>query len=338
VPAGGSASVGGDARAWWRFAAVFLVASFVLACAFLLVAFLVDPFDTGRSPLRTGQGVPEQINRFAHASRARNPAFRAAIFGNSRSQLIQPAVLTAATGIPFVSLGLEGSYPRSQLATMDWFLAHHPAPEAIIVGTDGVWCESDLRQEPNPFPFWLYSPSDLSYLHGLFRATTLEGLMRYVSYALGRRAEARPDGFWNFEPLYVKASMDIEEKQRALLRPENTTDINLTGRFPAADELAARLARLPATTKVILLRPPVFYTGLPEPGTEAMATEIACRDRFAALVSSRPNTFLLDWRADRPEVHDRSAFFDHTHYRRPIAQKIESDLIALLGARASEAP
>ena len=327
----------GSAAAWWRFAAIFLVTAIVAAGGFLLIAFLLDPFDTGRSPVRTGQGVPQQINRFAHASRARNPAYNAAIFGNSRIQLVEPAVLTKATGIPFVSLGIEGSYPREQLTVMDWFLAHHPDPAVIIVGIDGVWCEGNYAQQGNPFPYWLYSPSDFAYLRGLFRATTLEGVLRYVSYAIGRRAPSRPDGFWDFETLYLKASMDSEEKQRALLRPELTTDINLTGRFPAADELAARLARLPSTTRVVLVRPPVFYTGLPTPGTEAMATEVACRDRFAALVKSRPNTALLDWRVDRPEVHERSFFFDHTHYRKPIAHLIEKDLIAVLGRQATSA-
>ncbi|MFC7396635.1 hypothetical protein ACFQU1_05445 [Chelatococcus sp. GCM10030263] len=335
---GRGASLGGQARTWWRFAVTFLGTSFAVACGFLLIAFLVDPFDSGRSPLQLAEGVPEQINRFANASRARDPAFRAAIFGNSRIQLIEPAVLTAGTGIPFVSLGIEGSYPREQLATLDWFLAHHPDPAVIVVGIDGVWCESDLAQGVHPFPYWLYSPSTLTYLRGLFRATALEGLGRYGAYVLGGRPRARPDGFWNYETLYLKVGMDSEEKQRALLRHEFAADVNLTGRFPAADELATRLQRLPRETKVVLLRPPVFYTGLPMPGSPEAAAEAACLDRFTALVRSRPNTFLLDWRVDRPEVREQSAFFDHTHYRKPVARRVEEDLIAMLRRSTAKAP
>jgi hypothetical protein len=335
---GRGASLGGQSRVWWRFAATFLVTSFAVASGFLIVAYLVDPFDTGRSPLRTEPGVPQQINRFANASRARDPAYRAALLGNSRIQLIEPAVLTAATGIPFVSLGIEGSYPREQLATLDWFVTHHPNPEAIVVGIDGVWCESDLAQQVHPFPYWLYSPSSLTYLGGLFRATTLEGISRYGSYLFGQRAQARPDGFFDYETFYLQSHMDSEAKQRELLNHADTAEINLTDHFPAADELAARLQRLPRETKVVLLRPPVFFTGLPRPGSPEAAAEAACLDRFAALVRSRPNTFLLDWRVDRPEVHDPSAFFDHTHYRKPVARRVEEDLIAMLGRRAAEAP
>ena len=58
----------------------------------------------------------------------------------------------------------------------------------------------------------------------------------------------------------------------------------------------------------------------------------ACRKAFADFAVRRPRTTLLDWRVDRPEMHDSNLFFDHTHYRQPIARLIEADLARAIRA------
>ena len=83
-------------------------------------------------------------------------------------------------------------------------------------------------------------------------------------------------------------------------------------------------------TPLILLRPPVYHTELPVPGSADAAADKACRDAFAALAERRPRTVLIDWRRDRPELHDPNQFFDHSHYRQPIARLVEADIAAAL--------
>ena len=82
----------------------------------------------------------------------------------------------------------------------------------------------------------------------------------------------------------------------------------------------------PAETALILLRPPVYVTALPKPGTRDAAADAACRKAFADLAARRPRTALVDWRVDRPELRDPGLFFDHSHYRQPIARLVELDL------------
>src|SRR5215475_11988427 len=56
--------------------------------AFLLV---VDPYDTGRFPTPLPTGVVDIERRTATVSRGRDPRFNAAIFGNSRTFMLDPS-------------------------------------------------------------------------------------------------------------------------------------------------------------------------------------------------------------------------------------------------------
>ncbi|MFC7396636.1 hypothetical protein ACFQU1_05450 [Chelatococcus sp. GCM10030263] len=298
------------------------------------VLYLVDPFDTGRSPLPLKKGYPApdfqspMTSRLGNASRGRDQAFDAAIIGNSHVQAIEPERLTAATGISFVALVVQASGPRELLALWDWFVAHRASPAKVIVlGIDGPWCTAGPLTTSEPFPFWLYDPSRLAYLRGLLRySVVVHALPERIAYLLGLRERARPDGYWDYEPRFAELGFDSEEKRRALERPKLTMDINLTGRFAAVDALRLRLARLPAETTVVLLRPPVFVTGLPAPGSDSAAADLACLAAFQAVAAARPNTVVLDWRADRPELRDAAAFIDHTHYRTELARLVEADI------------
>ncbi|KPF71560.1 hypothetical protein IP69_06205 [Bosea sp. AAP35] len=51
---------------------------------------------------------------------------------------------------------------------------------------------------------------------------------------------------------------------------------------------------------------------------------------FAALAARRPRTALIDWRIDRPELHDPNQFRDPGHYRQPLARLVEADIEAAL--------
>ena len=319
------------AAKWTGFTGAFLGAAALIAVAFLTAAFLIDPYDSGRSPLKLKQGVRPQGPRTALASRGRDPNFTGAIFGNSHIQLISPEELRAKTGIPFVSLIAPATQPREAFATIDWFLRHHrkTPPKAIVVGIDNYWCTANSAL-PNekPFPFWLMSRSLPDYVGGLMRFDLLEELPRRVSYLTSRKAErARPDGYWDYESGYgVQGYGTNPEIIARLEKPIEAGGGNVDGPFPAATGLEELMRTAPAETALILLRPPVYVTALSKPGTRDAAADAACRKAFADLAARRPRTALVDWRVDRPELRDSSLFFDHSHYRQPISRLVEADI------------
>ena len=319
------------AAKWTGFTGAFLGAAALIAIAFLTVAFLIDPYDSGRSPLKLKEGVRPQGPRTALASRGRDPNFTGAIFGNSHIQLISPEELRARTGIPFVSLIAPATQPREVFATIDWFLRHHrkTPPKAIVVGIDNYWCTANpALPNEKPFPFWLMSRSLPDYVGGLMRFDLLEELPRRIAYLTSRKAErARPDGYWDYESGYgVQGYGANPEIIARLEKPIEAGGGNVDGPFPAATGLEELMRTAPAETALILLRPPVYVTALSKPGTRDAAADAACRKAFADLAARRPRTALVDWRVDRPELRDSSLFFDHSHYRQPIARLVEADI------------
>ena len=319
------------AAKWTGFTGAFLGAAALIAVAFLTAAFLIDPYDSGRSPLKLKEGVRPQGPRTALASRGRDPNFTGAIFGNSHIQLISPEELRARTGIPFVSLIAPATQPREVFATIDWFLRHHrkTPPKAIVVGIDNYWCTANpALPNEKPFPFWLMSRSLPDYVGGLMRFDLLEELPRRIAYLTSRKAErARPDGYWDYESGYgVQGYGANPEIIARLEKPIEAGGGNVDGPFPAATGLEELMRTAPAETALILLRPPVYVTALSKPGTRDAAADAACRKAFADLAARRPRTALVDWRVDRPELRDSSLFFDHSHYRHPIARLVEADI------------
>ncbi|HEV7261030.1 MAG TPA: hypothetical protein VGN82_24835 [Bosea sp. (in: a-proteobacteria)] len=318
---------------WGGFVRTFAVAAASLLIGTLALAYLIDPYGTGRTPLSLPEGVRPQGPRTAAASRGRDPAFSAAIFGNSHVQLLSPEQLRARTGIPFVSLIAPASGPKEGLVLIDWFLRNRKEPaQAVIVGVDALWCTPDPAM-PNakPFPFWLYSRDSAEYLTGLLRFDVLEEFQRRITYlATGKGARARPDGYWDYEENYVSLGYDRDAKKRAELEtPGESSGGNATGPYAAADALEALMNTVPGTA-LILVRPPVYHKVLPIPGSADAAADAGCREAFRRIAERRPRTALIDWRTDRPELRNPNQFFDHTHYRQPIARLVEADIAAAL--------
>ncbi|WP_376986798.1 hypothetical protein [Bosea sp. R86505] len=319
---------------WAGFARAFAVTALAALLGTLTLAWMLDPYDTGNTPLSLRDGVRPQGPRTAAASRGRDPAFQGAIFGNSHVQLLSPERLQAATGIPFVSLIAPASGPKEGLVLIDWYLRHRREPaRAVIVGIDDLWCTADPAM-PNakPFPFWLYSRDRAEYLVGLLRFDVLEEFQRRIVYLVtGRGERARPDGYWDYEPNIGMGYDRDPAKRMELEQPGPSGGGNASGPFPAVQALEA-LMQAAADTPLILLRPPVYRSLLPVPGSAEAAAEAGCRGAFAALAARRPLTTLIDWRRDRPELHDPNQFFDRSHYRQPIARLIEVDIAAALKA------
>src|SRR5262249_20416176 len=97
-------------QAWRRCMIAFLAVFFGGLGSIYAFVLAVDPYDTGRfpTPLRSRvsarQGLFETGQRTGSASRGRDLRFNAALFGDSRTQLLDPAKLSEATGLSFVQL------------------------------------------------------------------------------------------------------------------------------------------------------------------------------------------------------------------------------------------
>jgi hypothetical protein len=364
VSTASSGAVGGDAHAasaghpvWRRFALLFLgVFATVVGIAYAFI-ILVDPYDSGRfasfglrSPYDgttnrladvTG-GIPasgtasssasfgdtDTSQRTSNVALGRSPRFNAAIFGNSHGQLLSPERLSRATGLNFVQLTVPGSNVREQLAMMHWFIAHHADVGAMVLALDERWCVTDpalpLR---TPFPFWLYSDSNLVYLSNAMSTRSLRDSIRRVAAAFGSPPAVDPAGYadyemgktWSFKPGLPATADDFP-----------VGDGRSSRDFPGLIRLDAVLDEIPAATPVVIVMPPQFYTRLPPAGTPAALFRDACKARIAA--RARSGAF-IDFLVDSEIARAPENFMDDEHYRSNIARLIETDIAGALGTR-----
>ena len=185
APPSGAAMKAPLQRAWRRCAIAFHIVFFGgigLIFAFLLA---VDPYDTGRFPTPLPTGVVDNERRTATASRRRDPLFNAAIFGNSRTFMLDPAKLSEPAGLSFVSLRTPASGPREEMLMTRYFLRFHPGAEAIVFGVDERWCSHDPAMPLTmAFPFWLYR-GNLEYLANLLSTRAFNAAQVRIKLAMG---------------------------------------------------------------------------------------------------------------------------------------------------------
>jgi hypothetical protein len=313
-----------------RFCIYFLVSVVcLLAIALGGLAFL-DPFDTGRLTLLDQPGALGQSAHTANASIARDQNYDSAIFGNSHIELLDWRALSEAAGLKFAMLAARATAAKQQFAFMDYFTRRHSVPRAIVIGLDVTWCFESMI-EVRAFPYWLYDPSSLVYLRGLFRYASLERLPGRIGRLVG----------W-IEPVPLKAVDESEYLTGPLGKPEQhvrmaatsrySVPYNKTGVFAPVTPLKEFLARLPAETVVILVWTPVFINNQPQAGSPAAAMVEACHRSYVALAAARPRTAVIDWETDRPENREIANFWDPTHYRASLARSVERDIAVSLKA------
>jgi hypothetical protein len=359
-----SSGLEGPNAAWRRFALIFVgVFAGVVGVVYAFI-ILVDPYDSGRfvslglhglydGGPRSGElggatksgavrpnggafGDTDTSQRTANVALGRSARFNAAIFGNSHGQLLSPGRLSRMTGLDFVQLTVPGANVREEIAMMRWFIGHHPEAGAMVLALDERWCVTDpalpLR---TPFPFWLYSDSNLVYLAGALSTRTLRDGIRRVAAAFGPPAAADPAGYadyetgkpWTFrpgKPVPVDAFPSRDE------RPfRRDTD------FPGLILLDALFADIPATTPVVIVLPPQFHTRLPPAGTGAARFRDYCKWQIGLRAERGAGSAFIDFLVDSEITRNPENFMDDEHYRGNIAQIIEADIAAALNARRS---
>ncbi len=310
---------------WRQFGLRTVLATAGLFIGVSLFLILFDPYDTGRLTWQRQTGIAATGPWAANASRARNPAFNAAITGNSRMQMLEPAALDRLTGASFVNLVVQGTSWPEQTLILDRFIKNHPSPQGLVIGLDESWCE--ISPQTKPFPEWLYAASDRDYLRGLIRMKSLERVWPQFMYLLGLAKGSRPDGFDDYTAYYLAIGGEEAEalaKRLALPRPVNSR--NPENVFPAADRLEQSLKTVPEDASVILTWMPVFQTHLPEPGSAADKTIELCKARFSQIAQKRKATAIVDWQIDRQENRDSANYYDQIHYRRALADLFTQDI------------
>jgi hypothetical protein len=322
-----SISSSDSASAWGRSLAAFLGVLALGALLVLAVMIAIDPYDSGRFGLLGIVGVADSTEVTADASRARDPQFDSAVFGDSTGQRLNPAELSQATGEHFVQLTAPGADPRGQLAILDFFIRHHRqhiGALVIVVGT--AWCTHDpappLR---NPFPFWLYGESSLVYAGRLFSWRAVNHAYQRVMIGRGVQKRTAPDGFFNYEDVFPREKHP-SVAQEAKPSPAFTGEVSDV--FPVAALLDDAVKKLPADVSIVLLMPPIFYTIIPEPGTREAAEGAACKTAFRRIVAGRPHSNFIDYRIDNALTRDPLNFVDPIHYRTKIASKVQEGIVA----------
>ena len=183
-----------------------------------------------------------------------------------------------------------------------------------MIVTDSAWCTDDPELRVlNPFPFWLYSDSDLEYLGRLFSSRALGRMVRRVQLGLGLRTPSAPDGYWDYELLG-------HGEFRPAPPPDVPADVAMN--FPAIQPLANFLASIP-DIPVVLVMPPMIASHLPQPESHGAVRLAICKTALAGLVAGRPHSNFLDFRVDDPLTRDQGNFLDPMHYRAQIARRME---------------
>jgi hypothetical protein len=320
--------------AWRAFVIRFLVFFFGGLAVVLGLLVLIDPFDSGRFPSLPITGVSDRTQRSANVSLGRSAKFNAAIFGNSHGQLLDPQRLSQATGLSFVQLTVPGAHAPEQIATMKWFIRHHPRIGAIVVAADDRWC-SDNPQPWHEFPFWLYGESDFVYLAHLLSTRPLTAGYRRLRFALGLVAPSDPRGYDDYE---VGVADDYRFDFPSAPPPSDGVAASAVDlgdrRFPAIEQLAQVMAALPQDPPLVILFPPQFYTTLPTAGRR-IAELNECKTRLSRLAAGLPRRGFLDFFLDSPMNRDPKNYDDLEHYKAPVARKIEAEIARVLNGTSS---
>ncbi len=302
------------------FLKAFLAVALGAGLALTALLVLLDPYDTGRLTPFVKAGIPTTGPRVSHVSRLRNPAFDAAIIGNSTIQQISPDRLNAQTGRSFVQLSVPGTGPKEHVALLDHLVYQRGnAIKAVVLGLENSWCDASRSVRTlHPFPFWLYDRNPLVYASSLVRMDSLEFVPRRIRLLLGKEKPGRADGYWDYEGAGKYQPTGTSELHALPIPPA------YRGQAAATDSLRQVLRSLPSQTRLILVHPPVYAAARKAHPASDDQTLAACKAAIARVVAERPGTQLIDLWIDSPDNRAREMFYDSNHYSSAMAMQIEA--------------
>lgn len=327
----------------WRTFVFRLLAVFIGGSALLFASLLLaDPWGTLPFPSPFPRMPADHSQRWAYPELARSPRFDAAIIGNSTSRLLDPADLDPVTTATFVNLAMVHSFAYEQAQLLDVFLGAHPAPRALLIGLDRVWCERGDTLERygyGPLPEWLYRGDATNALGHLFNMHAIETAWRSVSAGLG--FSPRPYGPAGFQLIDVDHHRFDPALAKALITENlgefwsTPADPNpATWHYVALDWLRARVDRLPSSTRLLLVFVARHHL-YPAPGTVGADMMAECHRRIVALARARPNTGVYDLSMPSPMTLDDNRWWDAVHMRPEFMAELSRELGAAIGGTDS---
>jgi len=344
------ASDAAPAATWTRFLVTAGVATALLSLAVVTFAFVFDPFGVGPLARRTNPVLMDLNQRFMYPQLVRSGRYDAAIAGTSTIRLVDPKSLDPAFDARFANLAMNSATAWEQTQIIDLFLRQVPAPKAIVWGLDPLWCAPDAadpsqRLTFRAFPASFYDDNSWNDWPELFNLKSLELAWRMLMYRVGAMPERyRNDGYEVFTP--PESTYDLERARQHLWGGPPRTIVPVEPAFvptpsergawpmPALAWLDARLATLPATTRVVFVFPPTHVTAHAQPGSQAAAKAAECKARVARIAQHRGAT-VLDFQFRNAVTGDDSRYWDPLHYRLDVARRIESALNASAAGAAA---
>jgi hypothetical protein len=316
-----------ESTPWRGFVAAGAVAfAFALALSATFILAL-DPYGRRAGPDRRPSPIMDINQRYMYPQLARSGLFDSAVFGTSTTRLLDPRGLSEALGGRFANLAINAGTPWEQLQLAELFLRHVPAPRTLILGLDAPWCdpaadEPDRRVTFRSFPPWLYDDDPINDLPHLINRKTAEIAGRVALNRLGwMPARIRSDGYEVFTP--PEATYDVAKAREKLRSPfPGMADASYGqgGERPAIRWLGDFIRRVPPSTRLTIIFPPVFAGQQPPEALDA-----ACKDAVLRAVGKRP-ALVVDYRFRSGLTETETNFWDPLHYRLPIAAQIVDDL------------
>lgn len=277
--------------------------------------------------------------RYAFAGLARSDRFDAAIIGTSTSRMLVPERLNGPFGARFANLAMNAATAYEQSRIFEVFLRHHPAPRAVVIGLDHVWCQQGPLQRftPRPFPEAFYGASPWPAYREMLSFYALQEAVKQAAVLTGLMAPPYGrDGYTRFLPPEDRYDAARVAASLPPLPPETGRHIETPPapvHIPPLDLLARMVAATPAETRLVLVFMPVWLGAQAPPGTPGAAGTAACKQRVVEMARARPGTVAMDFLRASPITREATNYWDTMHYRDAVAERIMTHL-----ARAAAGP
>jgi len=299
---------------------------------------LVDPYDNSAISI-PAKRVPIAANqRFSYPAIAKDDSFNSIVIGTSTVRLLNPDILDIEFNTKFANLSMNSATAYEQYKIYDLFRRNHDAIKYLILGIDGVWC--DTRQDPDkftfrPFPPWLYDNNKWNDYLYMFNDKALENAVRLIEYWLGKREPRQGiNGYSNFlekwapydltkaiNNLYGNSDKKKEFTEKYMASKSiPVTDEKNNYTFPIHKMMSDLLLSLDDDTIKIILFVPYHYKTIYS-GYERYEQ---CKSEISKLSGNFENIHLVDFMFFSDITTKDSNYWDSLHYRVDIAEQVPS--------------